>query len=359
MTKNEAIEKIKSGTSLAELDPIFRKDKDVVLAAVKQFGLELEYADESLKNDWEIALTSLESEGDSMYFISKELWDNEEFVNEALKKYGIFLSWASDRLRNDKSFVLKALKQCEIPVIALGEKLLDDEDVFLKAFLSYHPEREDFQYASSNLKKNPKVVLGIVSTNPEIIHYADNSLFESEEFVKKCIELNPETADFNESLLSYKRIKNGNIDFDSVNDANWKKYHSVFALEVGTWEPDFFNDLDFELIIEALDRGAGIDEGTLYSYLLNNEILNKDDCVMAFLKRQGMLIKLLPDKQDDFEAVLAAVKHNGIAYRFVSPELRKNMQIAQAAYLSDPDTKDYISREVKNSDEWKSFLDNL
>ena len=63
-----------------------RQDPDVIMAAVKKNGLQLEYADKLLRN-------------------------NKEIVMEAVQKAGKALRWASQELRNDKEVVLAAIGQ--------------------------------------------------------------------------------------------------------------------------------------------------------------------------------------------------------------------------------------------------------
>ena len=59
MTKNEILELVSvEPDKFKNLPAKFKKDKEIVLAAVKQDGRALEYADESLKKDREIALVA-------------------------------------------------------------------------------------------------------------------------------------------------------------------------------------------------------------------------------------------------------------------------------------------------------------
>ena len=54
-TKEEIVEGISEGDlDLEDADDEFKKDRDIVLAAVKQDGSALQYADDSLKEDEDI-----------------------------------------------------------------------------------------------------------------------------------------------------------------------------------------------------------------------------------------------------------------------------------------------------------------
>jgi predicted Ser/Thr protein kinase len=64
----------------------------------------------------------------------------------------------------------------------------------------------------------------------------------------------------------------------------------------------------------------------------------------------------LSEYQNDIEAVHAAVSNNGLAYKYASPELRKNLQISKEAVLNNPAAIDYISKEVKSNQEFLDFI---
>ena len=63
-----------------------KKDKEVVLAAVKQNGPALTYADESLKKDKEVVWAAVKHFGYALQYASEELRVNEEFIAECLKE---------------------------------------------------------------------------------------------------------------------------------------------------------------------------------------------------------------------------------------------------------------------------------
>ena len=50
-----------------------QSDKEIVLAAVKQNGLALEFANDVFKSDKEVVTSALENNGEAMQFVSKDL----------------------------------------------------------------------------------------------------------------------------------------------------------------------------------------------------------------------------------------------------------------------------------------------
>ena len=57
-----------------------KKDKEVVLAAVKQHGEALEYADESLKKDKEVVLAAVAQDGEALTYADESLFEDEELL---------------------------------------------------------------------------------------------------------------------------------------------------------------------------------------------------------------------------------------------------------------------------------------
>ena len=88
MDKKEALKQIKAGNdeegnnyfSLADADEKLKADKEVVLAAVKQNGLALEYADKKLKADKEVVLVAVKQDADALRFADKKLKADKKIV---------------------------------------------------------------------------------------------------------------------------------------------------------------------------------------------------------------------------------------------------------------------------------------
>lgn len=108
-TIDEAVKHLKRGFKR------YRSDKEVVLAAVKEFGYNFRYASDTLKSDRPFVLEALEQEGtpecSALKFASEDLKSDKQFILEAVKRNGRSLEWASDDLRNDKEVVLEAVRQ--------------------------------------------------------------------------------------------------------------------------------------------------------------------------------------------------------------------------------------------------------
>ena len=117
-----------------------KKDKEIVLIAVKENGINLEYADESLKKDREIVLAAVKNAGHALEYANESLKKDREIVLAAVKNFGTSLSFADESLKKDKVIVLAAVKQD-----AYAMNFTNDTRFFKdKDFRDYLYELEDF-----------------------------------------------------------------------------------------------------------------------------------------------------------------------------------------------------------------------
>jgi hypothetical protein len=107
-----------------------KNDPDIVLAAVQDHGIALQYASELLKGDEKIALAAIKNRGDALLFASERLKDDYELVLTAVETSICVLEYASERLQKDP--VLKAAAHRDVDAAKaalkqLGASAADDE----------------------------------------------------------------------------------------------------------------------------------------------------------------------------------------------------------------------------------------
>ena len=115
-----------------------QNDKEVVLAAVKNFGGALDDASKRLQDDREVVLAATKNKGKAFRFASPRLKGNKEVVLAVCRKSKLSLNFASRKLRSDKEFV----KELEI----------SDVDVFKCCHCSIRKHKDIYLPA---LKKEP------------------------------------------------------------------------------------------------------------------------------------------------------------------------------------------------------------
>jgi hypothetical protein len=117
------------------------KDRDFVLYAVKRDGNLLEYA-EDFQDDDEVALAAVRQNGMALQFANTELRDgflDKELVLEAVKQNGMALQYADERLKADKQVVLAAVKQNPDAIDLVHHCLRNDKEVWLTAVSNGKP----------------------------------------------------------------------------------------------------------------------------------------------------------------------------------------------------------------------------
>ena len=97
------------GQALKFASEALRNDKEVVLAAVKQNGYALHFASEKLKNNKDFVLDCIKQHPHFSYTIgrltstiSKQLSNDKDVIMAAVNNYGLALEYASERLKDDK-----------------------------------------------------------------------------------------------------------------------------------------------------------------------------------------------------------------------------------------------------------------
>jgi CxxC motif-containing protein len=123
-----------------------RNDKEVVLVAVKKYGLPLEFVSAELKNDKEIVLSAVSNCGSALNYASVELKNDKEVVLAAVSNHGWALKYASDELKNNKEVVLAALSNRGIALNYVSLKLRTDyttmKELFMLAMKTFYNSTE-------------------------------------------------------------------------------------------------------------------------------------------------------------------------------------------------------------------------
>lgn len=103
----------KNGATLQFASDRLRKDRDLVLIAVGGNGLALQYADANYKNDMELVSVAVYRGVDALQFagpgISRTTPEWKELVLFAVRRYGMALQWAGEALQDDYDLVLVAV----------------------------------------------------------------------------------------------------------------------------------------------------------------------------------------------------------------------------------------------------------
>jgi hypothetical protein len=97
-----------------------------------------------------------------------------------------------------------------------------------------------------------------------------------------------------------------------------------------------------------MDRKSALAKLKKEGYLLRNmpEYMNDKELVLAAVKDYGLSLKQAsPALQADKEIVMAAVKNNGMAIDFASPVLKKDKAIIKAAKAQEKALNDAMNKK--------------
>jgi hypothetical protein len=163
----------------------FTKDKKVVLAAVTNNGLALEFADDSFKSDEDVVFTSSTSSNSTMHnglkYASPELRNNKNFIITILQVNGLLLEKVSEEFQNDKDVVLAAIKNNYFAFNYASYDLRNDRDFILP--LVQRNGSRFLLFASNNLLSDRLFVLASVINNGKALLYVSDELRNDKELV--------------------------------------------------------------------------------------------------------------------------------------------------------------------------------
>ena len=333
----------------------FNDDKELVLKAVSQDGLALEFASERLKNDVDVVRDAIELYPEALKFAGNEavftlvkefpnllkyaslgatrfvverngVWlqnaseeskSNEATVNLAVCQDGLALEFADDILKINQTVVHHAVRQNGLALSFVELKKLKKEIV--ARCENYNPDGfldgpdkiaekavyeivsaavfqngSALEFASDTLRKNKTIVRAAVGRDGLALKYADEKLKNNPTTVNIAIENNPEALQY------------------AGKDA----------------------------VLAVLKKN-----GLLLGFV-SNEFKNDPDVVDVAVRQNGLALKhASKDLQDHANTVLIAVDQNGLALQSASPKRQNDEKVVFHAISKDINAYEFASRE--------------
>ncbi len=140
------------------------KDRDEVLAAVKQNGRALEDADKSLQKDKEIVMAAVKQNGWALTYADDTLGADREVVLEAVRNYGEALLAADDSFKTDREIVLEAFKSDSEEPLELLYSIDNLSQEMLDTWIKNHGsvieyQHSDFECAMEEVNEGQKIIV--------------------------------------------------------------------------------------------------------------------------------------------------------------------------------------------------------
>ena len=171
---------------LQNADKKFYKDRDLILIAVTKDGICLNRADENLKKDKEIVLAACKNNGDALGDAHDTLKKDKEIVLVAVKNSGWALQHADENLKKDRDIVIEAVKRDGTAIEYLDESFKNDREIVLKA-VSTLALRSVLADVAENFKKDKEIVKAALDGSIDAFDYADKTLYEDKDFIKSLM----------------------------------------------------------------------------------------------------------------------------------------------------------------------------
>lgn len=242
-TRQEAINYVLSGVyAIANLSERWRDDKEVVLAAVRQYGYALEFASDRLKADTDVVIAAITKTPRSLMYAAKKLRDDRMMRQYAYYKakcafivdpvaWKVFERLDEAMIRSTTScnpetgeieflnkykdsYVYNNFNKIYWGTASLEEMMDMEKELIVRdlssiseviEFVSTPEGVSKFMYLRNEWKSNKAVVLKAIESDGRILKYASRELQADYEVVSKAIEKNPY------SLLYAARILQDNV----------------------------------------------------------------------------------------------------------------------------------------------------
>ena len=327
--RDEVLAAVKEGSyALKNVDESFKKDREIVMIAVKIYGNALEYADESLKKDKEIVLAAVKQIGFALEYADESLKKNKEIVLAAVKQRGTALQYADELLQKDKEIVMAAVKQDGLALEYADESLKKDKEIVDAAI---NQDGNALEFADEIFRKSKEIGMPIYNYEIEI---SGNGAFQIVEEVSKATY---EYFDENDELL-----ENHIFDEEEVPDE-----HSI-----GYWDS----------LCESADFSQGQTGMLLGECSISVTNTESDDESYSFyldekeLKDQGL--KLTREKQIKFDELVAPGE---VKYFFIGNEEHEGSWVYELKTKSPFEVKklDITVCKVESTDTVTSFWYDL
>ncbi len=175
----------KEGKILQLVDERFKKDREIVWAAVNQYGWALQYADESLKKDREIVWAAVQQVGWALQYADESFKKDRQIVLAAVKQDGFSLQYADECLKKDRELVLAAVRETGWSLRYGDENLKKDLEIIMTAVKQTGGA---FQYVNASLKKDREFVLTVVQQNGAVLQFVEESFKKDREIVLAAVK---------------------------------------------------------------------------------------------------------------------------------------------------------------------------
>ena len=368
-----------NGLALEYARTALKKDKDVVLAAVQQNGLTLQFANAMFKNNQHIVLTAINNNYHALQFASSALKKNKmlilaaikinphvlefadasmkqdrQVITAAMNKHYNVLRFASKTIRQDKAFILAALQKktddCHL-LFEFSDKLLKKDHDFVQTLMTYKQCQSIYHDIDNQLKKDRTIALAAIQYDGGNLRSAGAVLQNDKQFVMTAVQQTGHALEH--ASLSLKNDKA--IVIAAVKNKGYAIKFASASLKQ-----------DRDIVLAAIQQnhraiyqiGSPLNQDTKLWLLVANKDPNamiyaqatepSRARVLAAVSKKGKALHYVRDEfKKDKDIILAAVKNDGYALQFADKTHQKDPDIVAAALKQRRNDKRYSSQTKK------------
>ena len=289
----------------------YRNDKEVVLAAVSNYGEALQWASRTWKNDPEVVETAIANTGRAFQHASGRLRNIREYALAAVRTYGPALEFTSYKNQTDEELVLEAVKD-DGKALHYAPELKDNETIVEAAV------KQDglaLEFASPRLQDDETTVKAAIKWKGGALKFASSRLQDTESIVLAAVSRDGTALKF-----ASPRLQNTeNIVLAAVN-------RDGLALQ---YAEDMIKNDKGDLITEVPDSALVLKDAS-------DEEKRDRSFVLDAVSRCGSELKYAGKEfQNDREIVLSAVTNDGSALRYASDNLKNDANVVLTAVEDD------------------------
>jgi hypothetical protein len=339
-------------------------DHDVVLATVKNDGLNLKYASYDLRRDFTIAMTAIEENGEAFRYClpgevkDRLLSDRNLVLNHIIKKnapyHHTILRMCLDRFKTDQEILLEALT-FGIDWSLVPSNLQDSRE-FVKNAVMRNPRlylnlpealRKDFEIASIVIKGDfvdNSVLLEATEQCPRLLSDRESMLT-----IAKCwwTDVLEETLQFSpigirgDKKIMLEAIKNTAVAYEFCSEELSTDRDIVLALVKSCpgnlyLIPESFQLDNPDIVIYAIESCVRNDSWSLYEDVCEDLWSNRDVAISWLSKFGDWLHDDFPEEfEEDEEICLTLIKQNWADFENFSVALRNNKEFMLKALAVD------------------------
>lgn len=337
-------------------NPTFQDNKDHVISAVSNDGMQLQYASTRLRKDKDVALEAIYQTCKALQFVDKELRDNEKFIISAIKKVPHkleeFFTLISKELQENEQIAVQAVKRNGALLKMLNSTLQNTRQVVLAAVAN---KGFALQYASITMQGDLVVVQKALEQNEAAIQFVSKTALENREFANQMIQysrhalkylsnelkkdLQHKAIEYHKDALQYSNTLNADREFVMSLITKDENFHLLKFVDYSLRKNPEFQNFTAQIIARA---------GWTLAYA-SDDLKNNEEIVLAGIKQDPIALKFASERLHKKALfLLKAVQTNGMALQFVCYSL-----------IKDTEYKDIALEAVKQNGEALQFANHM